>query len=104
MQTFEKVTNFVMHYWLSIDLTECWLHTGVSPGILSRGPNSGGPGTTLSQHLKHETTAVGLLGCYPPAENFLIINTEGSRGGRVLPPFVCVSVCFSARYLKNRFS
>jgi len=34
----------------------------------------------------------------------MITHLEVSRGGGVFTPFVCVSVCFSAGYLKHRCS
>jgi len=34
----------------------------------------------------------------------IVTRSDGGREGRVLTPFVCVSVCFSARHLKNRCS
>jgi len=34
----------------------------------------------------------------------LLSSPTAVTGVRLLPPFVCVSVCFSARYLKDRCS
>jgi len=56
----------------------------------------------LYTHLNH--TGRPHCGDMQLSTHSLITHADGGRGGKILPPLFCVSVCFSARYLKNRCS